>query len=85
MLSLLILCLTACLERGNSGQEITGFEIIDSVWCNPPGYPHSLQTDYIWYGKTPSGRVINRRNSKIEIGDTVWVLTRSSDTSDNRL
>jgi|LakMenEpi03Aug12_release.lakeMendotaPanAssembly.Ray.scaffolds.fasta_scaffold571728_2 hypothetical protein len=65
--------------------EIQGFETVDSVWCNPPGTPHSLQTDYLWHGKTHSGFTISRRNSEIRIGDTVWIVNRSNAASNNRL
>lgn len=77
---------SSCSENKGSGlDQIQGFDIIDSVWCTPPGFPHTLQTDYVWYGKTLSGKIVNKRNSEIKIGDTVWIISKSSDTSHNRL
>jgi hypothetical protein len=67
----------SCTERDESELEFR-YEKIDSVWSYSPGTPHTLQTDFIYYGKTKSGIITAKRNSILEIGDSVKILYKSS-------
>jgi len=69
-----IIILISCGESPKFTLE--GYEIIDSVRVINPGEPYPFQPDKIYYGYTPGGTVINRRNREIKIGDSVAIVRR---------
>jgi hypothetical protein len=72
----IVSAICSCTKIDDSGLEFR-YEKIDSVWSYSPGTPHTLQTDYIYYGKTKSGIVVAKRNSIMKKGDSVKILYKS--------
>lgn len=69
-----IIILISCVDRPEYVLE--GYEIIDSVRIVNPGEPYPFQPDRIYYGFTPQGTMISRRNHEIKIGDSVAIAKR---------
>lgn len=84
LLAIPIIILSCNNNYEEMGFEFDRYEIIDSAWSYQPGRRNTLETDYIYFGKTQSGIVICRKNIRIDKGDTIKVMKRSDDASHYR-
>jgi hypothetical protein len=50
-------------------------EVIDSSWYKRPGEINTLQTDFWYFGKTNSGRIIKNNSRQYKVGDTINIIS----------
>lgn len=48
--------------------------VIDSVWTKKPGEINTMQTDFIYYGRTKDGKIHRSIGTEFHVGDSIQYI-----------
>jgi hypothetical protein len=50
------------------------YSVIDSVWTKKPGEINTMQTDFLYFGRTEDGIIHRSTSRKFNIGDSIQYI-----------
>lgn len=62
------------IENSKPIETKTTYTMIDSVWTKKPGEINTMQTDFLYFGRTEDGIIHRSTSRKFNVGDSIQYI-----------